>query len=230
MLDCRNAMKSHIYLRNFCVMLAVIIVNGPSRLSVAADQASSKGRDIRKFGLIALAYRDAVKRMTQDEDAFRREWFTKEDWSHPLPPPPREQDIVSFHTEISYGDMTGDGNEAAAVGYHYHVGEFSSVNFSGVLLYAFRNGRPELVAHVNGGDLAYGGIKSAVICGCLVPELEHRLVVERYKPSEKGCHSCYGYIERTVYKLKANKLVDVDKKVEPIAESEAAGPVTTPSP
>jgi len=173
-------------MRSFLICFLVLVFTSGSGLA----SPDEKGEAIRKFGLIGLAYHDAIKN--------------------------EEQFVTSFSAEVSYGDMTGDGNEEAAVAYHYHLSEFSSTNFSGVLLYALRNGRPEVIANVIGGDLAYGGIKDVSI-GTFDEKTGEdidldKLFVARYKPTKNGCHSCYGYVETTAYKLHGNDLTAVDVK------------------
>lgn len=125
----------------------------------------------------------------------------------------REEDIVSFHAEISYGDMRRDGSDQAAIEIHYHLGEAGTANFSGVFVYAWDKGDVRLLDRVKGGDRAHGGIKSAFISSD-----DGRLIVGRYRPTKSDCNSCYGFVETTQYELQGTKLVAKDVKVEPIPE------------
>jgi hypothetical protein len=126
----------------------------------------------------------------------------------------REEDIVSFRADISYGDMRRDGSEVAAVEVHYHLGENGTANFSGVFVYGLQGGVARLLDRAEGGDRAHGGIKSAFI------SLDDgQLIVERYRPTKVDCNSCYGFVEATHYELRGTKLVPKSVKVEPIPET-----------
>ena len=165
------------------------------------------GKDIRKADLITLAYHQALKDFGDG--------------------------IQDFHAEISYGDLSGDGKEDAAVTVHCRFGPFASASPSDVFIYALTKGRPELIAHAGNGEKAHGGICLAYIC-CDSCELscgsdikgngQRRLLVERYRPDEKDCNACYGSVEHTEYELRGTNLVMVDTKTTPIDKLDQTDP------
>ncbi|MEY2584164.1 MAG: hypothetical protein QOD80_190 [Verrucomicrobiota bacterium] len=169
-----------------------------------AERSEEKvsNRELRKSHLIVLAYQEAVRTMAQDcaEAGPDRGGF-------------REEDIVSFRADVSYGDMRTDGSEVAAVEVHYHLGEAGTANFSGVFLYGLQGGGARLLDRVKGGDRAHGGIKSAFISFD-----DGRLIIERYRPSKADCNSCYGFVETTQYELRGTKLVTKNVKMDPMPE------------
>jgi hypothetical protein len=172
-----------------------------SGLSERSEEKASN-RELRRSHLIVLAYQEAVRTMAQDwaEAGPDRGGF-------------REEDMVSFRADVSYGDMRRDGSEVAAVEVHYHLGEAGTANFSGVFLYALQGGGARLLDRVKGGDRAHGGIKSAFISFD-----DGQLIVARYRPTKADCNACYGFIETTQYELRGTKLVAKNVRVEPITE------------
>lgn len=177
--------------------LALIV---PSLLCAGAAEKRTRetiGSGIRKADLVTLSYHQALK----DFGAG----------------------IEDFHAEISYGDLSGDGKEEAAVTVHCRFGPAASANPSEVFVYALKKGRPELVARAGNGEKAHGGICLAYICceGCPL-DCEgrskglRRLLVNRYRPSKEDCNACYGFVEETQYELHESGLVAVDTRTTPI--------------
>jgi hypothetical protein len=173
----------------------------------AAEQRTYQtvGKDIRKADLVTLAYHQAVK-------DFR-------------------DGIEVFHAEISYGDLTGDGNEDAAVQVLCRLGPAASASWTDVFIYSLRKGRAELVARVGSGEKAHGGICLAYICcdDCFLQcggstRDARRLLVQRYRPNDKDCNSCYGFVEETHYELRGSRFVAVDAKSTPIDKLDPTDP------
>src|SRR5207237_2376083 len=106
----------------------------------AAEQRTYQtvGKDIRKVDLVTLAYHQALKDFGEG--------------------------IEDFHAEISYGDLSGDGQEEAAVIVHCRFGPAASANPSDIFIYSLKKDRPELAAHAGNGEKAHGGICLAYIC------------------------------------------------------------------
>jgi serine/threonine protein kinase len=136
--------------------------------------------EIQTFNLQAMAYRDALQTMRQE-------------WPH--------ETFGYFDTKMSYGDITGDHKDEAAVWVHYRLsGEASTPSFSHVFVYTLKGGRVVLIATLKGGDRAYGGIESVKI-------QDDHLVLGRYKPeTPDACMACYGFIETTDYRWDGNNL------------------------
>ena len=190
----------------FSLIILVLITSAVQ--AHAQDQAANQSRDpshaIRKFGVIAIAYQDLIK-------VIQRE--TKKEDVEPF--------IYNFEAEVSYGDLTGDGEEEAAVVVGYHMG-FASNTGNDLFLYALRHGKPTLIAELGMGSLAHGGICNGwIYCpDCDILERSKRqLVVTRYRPDKvHDCNSCYGFLETTTYELRGDKLVTVDVKTQPLSE------------
>lgn len=177
-----------------------LLVGSSSVPSVSGAGDKTLNQGIRKCGLIALAYQEAVRTMSQD-------WANEGTNGRGF----REEDIVSFRADVSYGDMRRDGSEVAALEVHYHLGEAGTANFSGVFVYAQQGGVARLLDRAKGGDRAHGGIKSAFISF-----EDGRLIVERFRPTKSDCNACYGFVETTQYELRDAKLVAKGVKTEPI--------------
>ena len=110
--------------------------------------------------------------------------------------------------EINYGDLSS--NPVAIVTTVCSTG--GSGNFSEGFIFGMVNAQPKLLAVINGGDRANGGIKSATI--------EHRtLRVERFGTNGGAC--CPEWIQTTDYQWRDGQLVQAgperrEKFVEPI--------------
>jgi hypothetical protein len=89
---------------------------------------------------------------------------------------------------VSYGDLTGDGQAEAAVATDCNTG--GTGQFSEGLVFSMRDGRAALIARLEVGDRAYGGIAGLKI-------EDGQLVVERYATDEGGPYCCPRYIDTT---------------------------------
>lgn len=103
-------------------------------------------------------------------------------------------------TSVTYGDLTGDGlDEAIALS---NCNRGGTGNFSEGFVYGMRAGRPALLAHIPGGDRAYGGLKAARAENGL-------LAVESYDAGETGAACCPELVLTTHYRITGGKLVKV---------------------
>ncbi len=89
---------------------------------------------------------------------------------------------------VSFGDLTGDGRDEAAVAASCNTG--GTGQFSEGMVFTLRDGHAELIARVEGGDRAYGGIAGLSI-------ERDRLVVERYATDDDGPACCPRYVDTT---------------------------------
>ncbi len=94
-------------------------------------------------------------------------------------------------TDISYGDLDGDGQEEAIVRTRLNTG--GTGNFTNGQIFTLKNGKPVILTEFEGGDRAYGGLAGANIAN-------GALTVERYAPGEGGANCCPEYVETTRYK------------------------------
>jgi hypothetical protein len=107
-----------------------------------------------------------------------------------------------FH--ISYGDLTGDGKDEAVILSICNTG--GTGNFSEGYIYTEKSGKPVLLAHIPGGDRAYGGLRKA--------EVENGiLVLESNDPGENGANCCPEFAVTNRYRLNGAKLTAVGKPV-----------------
>jgi hypothetical protein len=192
-------MKGHISMRRLVTLVLLVVATSSLALSSEVSQRGTS-KDIRKFNLKTFAYRDAVKTLRQDWDEavkFIKKNGEDDDWV-------QEKNIEGFEAKPTYGDMTGDRSDEAAVNVQYGLG--GSGSFSSVFIYTLKNGSPSLLTRVQGGDRAHGGIESVKI-------LNGQLIVERYRPTADDCNACYGYIETTKYKWLGNRLNNVGVQV-----------------
>jgi hypothetical protein len=101
---------------------------------------------------------------------------------------------------VEYGDVDADRAEEAIVLTVCNTG--GTGNFSEGFIYKLRNGKPQAISNLAGGDRAYGGLVSATVKDGL-------LVVERNDPGENGASCCPEFIETQKYKMTNGKLVEV---------------------
>ena len=103
---------------------------------------------------------------------------------------------------IEYGDLTGDGNDEAVILSTCNTG--GTGNFTEGFIYGISGGRPVELAHIEGGDRAYGGLRTAIVAKGL-------LFVESYDPGELGGSCCPEFVVTTKYKLTGDKIVETGK-------------------
>ncbi|HEX8288684.1 MAG TPA: hypothetical protein VF556_11835 [Pyrinomonadaceae bacterium] len=101
--------------------------------------------------------------------------------------------------DVAYGDLDGDRKDEAVVLSYCNTG--GTGNFSEGFVYGMKNGKPVLLARIEGGDRAYGGLREARI-------ENGTLVVERNDPGENGGSCCPEFVVTTKYKLNGKKLIE----------------------
>jgi hypothetical protein len=102
--------------------------------------------------------------------------------------------------DISYGDVNGDQNEEAIILTSCNTG--GTGQFSEGFVYGLKDGKPELLARIEGGDRAYGGLRKARVENGL-------LVVERNDAGENGASCCPEFVITTKYKLEGKNLKQI---------------------
>jgi hypothetical protein len=126
----------------------------------------------------------------------------------------REEEVFSYSVErvsVSYGDLTGDGKDEAAVTLYYTGGGTGA--FSKGFVFTLRRGRLLLLAPFGGGDRADGSIREVSIRDGL-------LIVQRNEPERMNdvpvglC--CPLYLITTAYRWDGGRLTQVGEaqKVE----------------
>lgn len=109
-----------------------------------------------------------------------------------------DTDKLSFLVvSIAYGDLTGDGQDEAAVLTGCNTG--GSGDFSEGIVYGFRDGKAVELARTESGDRAYGGIQKLGMRDGL-------LVVERFATDEGGPMCCPKYLDTLRYRLTTHGL------------------------
>jgi hypothetical protein len=93
--------------------------------------------------------------------------------------------------DITYGDVDGDNSEDAIVLSVCNTG--GTGNFSEGFVFTMKNGKASLLTRIEGGDRAYGGLRSAKVESGLV-------VVEANDVGEAGGACCPEFVVTTKYK------------------------------
>jgi len=106
---------------------------------------------------------------------------------------------------IVFGDLDGDKQDEAVVLSTCNTG--GSGNFTEGFVCQMISGKPVLTERIEGGDRAYGGLKSAKVA-------DGFLIVERYDPGEHGASCCPELILTSKYKMTNGKLAEVGQPVK----------------
>lgn len=124
-------------------------------------------------------------------------------------PARNDNEYTVSEAKVSYGDLTGDGQEEAIIILGYDGGGTGSFTFG--YLYSMQNGRPVLLTTLKGGDRADGGIVSAKIVNSL-------LVIERNVPERENGIAvglcCPKYVETVRYKWDGARLVRANQAAQ----------------
>jgi hypothetical protein len=102
----------------------------------------------------------------------------------------------------TYGDLDGDRKDEAIILSYCNTG--GSGSFYEGFVYGIKRGKPILLARIEGGDRAYGGLREARVENGL-------LVVERNDAGENGASCCPEFAVTTRYKLSGKELVETGK-------------------
>lgn len=106
--------------------------------------------------------------------------------------------------EVVFGDVDGDTADEAIVLTVCNTG--GTGNFSEGFVYAIKDGQPALIARIEGGDRAYGGLRTVSV------ENGKIIKVERSAPGELGANCCPEQIETSIYRFENGSLVQVGEK------------------
>lgn len=101
-----------------------------------------------------------------------------------------------------YGDVDGDGKDEAVISSICNTG--GTGNFSEGFIYTMKSGKPVLMARIEGGDRAYGGIIGISVEKGIV-------IVDRNDAGETGAACCAEFAVKTKYKWNGKKLVESGK-------------------
>jgi len=114
---------------------------------------------------------------------------------------PKGDDQMYFTVDqATYGDLTGDQNEEAIILTVCNTG--GTGQFSEGFIYGLKEGKPELLSRIEGGDRAYGGLRSA-------KAESGTLIVQRNDAGETGGACCPEFVVTTKYKLEGNDLKQI---------------------
>ncbi|HSK72277.1 MAG TPA: hypothetical protein VK892_11310 [Pyrinomonadaceae bacterium] len=105
--------------------------------------------------------------------------------------------------DVGYGDLTGDNRAEAIVLTVCNTG--GTGNFSEGFVYTMKDGKPSLLTRIEGGDRAYGGLRSAKV-------ENGTLIVDRNDVGEEGGACCPEFAVATTYKLSGSRLVPTGKE------------------
>jgi hypothetical protein len=109
---------------------------------------------------------------------------------------------------VTYGDLTGDGKDEAAIVIE-EIGWGGTGVFSCGYIYTLQNGRVRSLTRFEGGDRADGGIVDVKIQSGL-------LIVERNEPERVDGKAvglcCPKYVDTTTYRWNGHRLIQVGDK------------------
>jgi hypothetical protein len=103
-------------------------------------------------------------------------------------------------TNVTYGDVNGDQSEDALILTICNTG--GTGQFSEGFIYGMKDGKPELLSRIEGGDRADGGLRSAKVENGL-------LVVERNGAGETGGACCPEFVVTSKYRLEGKNLKQI---------------------
>lgn len=106
--------------------------------------------------------------------------------------------------DVTYGDLEGDKAVEAIVLTVCNTG--GTGNFTEGFVYRMKGAKPSLIARIQGGDRADGGLRSAVVENGL-------LVVDRNEAGPNSGACCPEFGVKTTYKLSGTRLIQSGKPV-----------------
>ena len=126
-----------------------------------------------------------------------------------------EKGIESFSvllTNVSYADLTGDGDEEAIVDLG---GTVTQNSFVGCLfVYRMRNGKPEILLSHETGDRAAGGLRRVSVEG-------HVLIIDQYEQSPGSGLCCPKYFRRHYFEFAGRRLRETKSETRSAENSNA---------
>lgn len=170
-------------------MKTFLLLTAIFAFAAAAAQAQIRNVDFKNFTYSVLSLDgDSREQVTVRDGSFSRM---------------EEDDKYYFGvTEVSYGDLTGDGAEEAVVSVIVNTG--GTGNFTSGIIFTMKRGKPVVLTEFVGGDRAYGGLVSATVENGI-------LIVERNAPGPSGGACCAEFIDTTRYKWNGSALVEFGK-------------------
>lgn len=108
-----------------------------------------------------------------------------------------------FVDSVTYGDLTGDGQEEAVVSLNYSTG--GTANWDYVYVFRLKDGAPSLVARMQTGSRGYGGLVGVSI--------QKRLLVLDFADKDRMTGDCCseGFV-RVRYQWQGNHFVEVGNR------------------
>lgn len=110
---------------------------------------------------------------------------------------------------VTYGDLTGDGHDEAAVDLLCSSG--GTANWHYLYVFTLANGSPMLLARLQSGSRAYGGLLKVAI--------EQKTLVLDFADADRRVGDCCseGYI-RVRYRWRAGRFVEVDGRTSGVLD------------
>jgi hypothetical protein len=167
----------------------ILIMLAAAVITVNA-QTGIRGVDFKNFAYEPSCAPDEMKKIIVKNGSFSQE-------------KQMEGYVDRFYFEIFntvLGDLDGDKQEEAIVLSTCNTG--GTGNFTEGFVYKMVSGKPVLTQRIEGGDRAYGGLKSAKVA-------DGFLIVERYDPGEHGASCCPELILTSKYKMTNGRLAEV---------------------
>ena len=174
-------------------IFAILALFGFAVVTVAA-QTDIRGVDFKNFTYEPGCVGDEAKKVRVKNGIFSEE-------------KQMEGYVDRFYFEIfgiAFGDLDGDKQNEAIVLTTCNTG--GTGNFSEGFVYRLTDGKPILIERIEGGDRAYGGLKSAKIENGFA-------IVERYDPGKHGASCCAELILTSKYKMTNAKLAEIGEPI-----------------
>ena len=171
-------------MKHILFILSVILI--ANICSSAQTPKNNLNQTIRKEKLKDAAYEIVASNLQEDEGGLDI----------------TEADINSFSVETSFGDLTGDIAEEAAVLVDYYVGGTGASGRRKFFVFMLEDDKLKSLGTLEGGDRAFGGLRSAKI-------KSNRLEVQSYTTNGDECAVCYGGVVMNKYEYIANRFVKV---------------------
>ena len=173
----------------------ILIVLGSAVATVITGQTGIRSVDFKNFTYEPTCAPEELRKVTIKDGSFSQE-------------KQMEGYVDRFYFEVFdvvFGDLDGDKQNEGIVLSTCNTG--GSGNFTEGFVYKIVSGKPVLTERIEGGDRAYGGLKSAKI-------VDGFAMIERYDPGEHGASCCPELILTSKYKMTNGKLAEVGEPVK----------------
>lgn len=173
-------------------ILPVLIVFGFACVGAINAQSDIRKVDFKNFTFEPYCVGEQTEKITVKDGEFLKE--TEEDGY---------TDRFYFGIDVDgYGDVDGDGKDEAVISSICNTG--GTGQFSEGFIYTIKSGKPFLLARIEGGDRAYGGIIGITVEKGIV-------TVDRNDAGEMGAACCAEFAVKTKYKWNGKKMVEYGK-------------------